>query len=63
MFRLLFLSRLVSSSLGNGLGILLVGPIEGIVILESLTGKEVTEDLAEVRVVWLFIKTKGTSIA
>ena len=48
---ILLLGGLVSSGLGNGLSILLIlvdGPIEDIVILESFTDKEITEDLAEV---------------
>ena len=52
-------------SLGHGLGILLVlvdGPIEDVVILESLADKEIAEDLTEVRVVWLVVETKGASV-
>lgn len=52
-------------SLGDGLGILLVlvdGPVEYIIVLESLADEEVTEDLAEVRVVWLVVEAEGTGI-
>ncbi len=63
---LLFLLRsclIVASR--NGLSILLVlvdGPVKDIVILESFTNEEVTEDLAEVRVIRLVIKTERTSV-
>lgn len=49
----------------NSLSILLIlvdGPVKDVVILESFTDKQVTEDLAEVRVVRLVIETKGTSV-
>lgn len=62
---LLILSWLDAGSLGNGLGILLVlvdGPIEDVIVLETLTNEEIAEDLAEVRVVGLVIETKGTSV-
>lgn len=55
----------VSSSLGNGLGILLVlvdSPVKYIVILEALADEEITEDLAEIRVVRLVVETKGSGI-
>jgi len=48
---ILLLGGLISGSLGNGLSILLVfvnGPVEDIIILESFTDKEITEDFAEV---------------
>jgi len=62
---LLILGGLLVGSLGNGLGILLVlvdGPVEDIVILETLTDEEITEDLSEVGVIRLVIKTEGTSV-
>lgn len=61
----IILVGLLTGGLGNGLGILLVlvdGPIEDIVILETLTDEEIAEDLSEVRVVRLVIKAEGTSI-
>lgn len=61
----LILGGLLAGGLGNGLGILLVlvdGPIEDIVILETLTNEEITEDLSEVRVVGLVIEAEGTSV-
>lgn len=62
---ILILVGLLTSSLGNGLCILLVlvdGPVEDIIVLESLTDEEITEDLSEVRVIRLVIKAKGTSV-
>lgn len=61
----IILVGLLTGGLGNGLGILLVlvdGPIEDIVILETLTDEEIAEDLSEVRVVRLVIKAEGTSV-
>ena len=61
----LILGGLLTSGLGNGLGILLVlvdGPIKDIVILETLTNEEITEDLSEVRVIRLVIKAEGSSV-
>jgi hypothetical protein len=52
-------------SLSDGLSVLLVlvdGPIEHIIVLEAFTDKEITEDLAEVRVVRLVIKAEGASV-
>lgn len=52
-------------SLGDGLGVLLVlvdSPIEDIVILETLSDEEVTEDLAEVAVVGLIVETERSSV-
>ena len=49
----------------NSLSILLIlvdGPVKHVIILESFTDKQVTEDLAEVRVVRLVIETEGTSV-
>jgi hypothetical protein len=48
---MLLSSRLLSSGLGNRLGILLIlvdGLVKDIVILKSFTDKEITEDLGEV---------------
>ena len=62
---LLLLLGLVSSSLGNGLSVLLVfvdGPVEDIVILEGLANKEVAENLAEIGVVRLVIKAQRTRV-
>mgnify|MGYP000942238230 CR=1 FL=1 len=56
---------LVGSGLSNGLSILLVlvdGPIEDVVILEAFTDEQITEDLAEVRVVGLVVKAKRASV-
>lgn len=55
----------MTSSLCNGLGILLIfvdGPIENVIVLETLADEEITEDLSEVGVVGLVVETKGTSI-
>jgi hypothetical protein len=52
-------------SLSNGLGILLVlvdGPVEDVVVLEALTDEQITEDLAEVRVVGLVVEAEGSSV-
>lgn len=52
-------------SLGDGLGVLLVlvdGPVEDVVVLEAFTDEEITEDLAEVRVVGLVIETERTGV-
>ena len=49
----------------NGLGILLIlvdGPVKDVVVLESFPDKQVTEDLAEVRIVRLIVETKGASV-
>lgn len=62
---IVILGSRVACSLGNGLGVLLVlvnGPIEYVVVLEALANEEVTEDLAEVRVVRLVIKSEGTGV-
>ena len=56
---------LVGSGLSNGLSILLVlvdGPIEDVVILEAFTNEQITEDLAEVRVVGLVVEAKRASV-
>lgn len=55
----------VSSGLSNSLGVLLVlvdGPVKYVVVLERLADKEISEDLAEVGVVWLVVKTKRTGV-
>lgn len=47
------------------LSILLVlvdGPIEDVIVLETLTDEEITEDLAEVRVIRLVIESEGTCV-
>ena len=59
------LGWLVPGGLGNGLGVLLVlvdSPIEDIVILETLTNEEITEDLSEVGVIRLVIESEGSSV-
>jgi len=61
----LILGGLLTGGLGNGLGILLVfvdGPIKDIIILETLTNEEITEDLSKVRVIRLVIETEGTGV-
>jgi hypothetical protein len=59
---LLFFIRVgLLGRLGNGLGILLIlidGPIEDVVVLETLTNEEITEDLSEIRVVGLVIERR-----
>lgn len=40
----------------------LQGPVKDIVVLESLPDKQVTEELAEVRVVRLVVESKRTAI-
>jgi len=61
-----FLSlRLVGGSLSDGLSVLLVlvdGPVEDIVVLETFADEEITEDLAEVRVVGLVVEAKRASV-
>jgi len=62
---LILLGGLLACGLGNGLSILLVlvdGPIEDIVILETLTDEEIAEDLSEVGVVGLVIEAEGASV-
>lgn len=51
-------------SLGVVLGglVLVDGPVENVVVLESLANKQVTEDLAKVAVVRLVVETKRTSV-
>lgn len=58
-------SGLVSGSLGDGLGVLLVlvdGPVEDVVVLEALTDEKITEDLAEVRVVRLVVEAERPGV-
>ena len=62
---ILFLVGLLTSSLGDSLGILLVlvdSPIKDVVVLETLTDEQVTEDLSEVGVVWLVIESKRAGV-
>ena len=62
---ILLLVGLLTSGLGDRLGVLLVlvdSPIKNVVVLETLTNKEVPEDLAEVGVVGLVIEAERTSI-
>ena len=52
-------------SLSNGLGVLLIlvhGPVEHVIVLEAFTDEEITEDLAEVRVVRLVIEAERTGV-
>lgn len=37
-------------------------PVEDIVILETFTNEEITEDLSEVRVIWLVVEAEGASV-
>lgn len=56
---------LVGSSLSDGLSVLLVfvdGPVEDVVILEAFTDEEITEDLAEIRVVGLVVEAKRAGV-
>lgn len=49
----------------GGSGVLLVlvdSPVKDIVVLEALANKEITEDLSEVRIVWLVVEAKGTGV-
>jgi hypothetical protein len=49
----------------NSLGILLIvvdGPIKDIVVLETLTNEEITEDLSEIRVIRLVVKAEGMNV-
>src|SRR4051812_24262450 len=51
--------------LSDGLSILLIfvhGPVEDIVVLEAFADEEVTENLAQVRVVWLVVETEGPGV-
>lgn len=62
---LLFVVIGLSGGLGNGLGVLLVlvhGPIEDVVVLESFTDEEVAENLTEVAVVRLVVESEGSSV-
>lgn len=60
-----FIALALVGGLGDGLGVLLVlvdSPVEDIVVLEALTNKEIAEDLAEVRVVRLVVKTQRAGV-
>lgn len=62
---LLILGVGLSGSLGNGLSVLLVlvdGPVEDVVVLESLADKEVTEDLTEIAVVGLVVEAERSGV-
>jgi len=62
---LLIVRGLVSGSLSNSLGVLLVfvdGPVENIVVLEGLANKEVSEYLAEIGIVRLVIEAKRACV-
>ncbi len=51
--------------LSNGLGVLLVlvhGPVKDVVVLEPFAHKEIAEDLAEIRIVWLVVEAEGASV-
>lgn len=64
-FLLVLVGSLCVARSRNGLSILLIlvnGPIKDVVVLETLSHKEVAEDLPEVGVVWLVVKAEGTGI-
>lgn len=42
--------------------VLVDSPVEDIVILEAFTNEEITEDLSEVRVIWLVVESEGTGV-
>ncbi len=51
--------------LGDGLGIFLVfvnSPVEDIVVLETFSDKQITEDLTKVGVIRLIIETEGPGV-
>lgn len=55
----------VACGLSNGLSVLLVlvhGPVEHVVVLKSFANEEITEDLAEVRVIRLVVEAERTSV-
>ena len=59
------LGLLLTLRLGDGLGVLLVlvhGPVEHVVVLESLTDEQVAEDLAQVGVVWLVVEAEAAGV-
>jgi hypothetical protein len=61
----IFLALTLTSSLGDGLGVLLVlvdGPVEDVVVLEALTNEEVAEDLAKIGVVGLVVEAERTGV-
>jgi hypothetical protein len=56
---------LVGGSLSDGLSILLIlvdGPVEDVVVLETLTNEEVAEDFTKVRVVGLVVEAKRAGV-
>lgn len=62
---LVVLSIVLASCLGNSLGVLLIlidGPVEDIVVLETLTNEEVAEDLAKIAVVRLVVEAERASV-
>ena len=52
----IFLNDILVSYLFDGI------PIENIVIRESLSMKQVSNELSEVCIIWLFFKSQGTTI-
>ena len=63
---LLFLGRLLTvARSGDSLSVLLVfvdGPVEDVIVLKRFTDEQVTEDLAQVGIVWLVVKAERTSV-
>ena len=56
---------LVASSLSNGLSILLVfvdSPVKDVVVLERFPNKKIAEDLAEIRIIGLVVKSKRAGV-
>ena len=56
---------LLALGLSDGLGILLIfihSPVEDVIILETLTHKQVTEDLPQIGVVWLVIEAEAACV-
>lgn len=61
----ILLALALTGGLSNGLSILLVlvdGPIEDVVVLETLADEKVAEDLAQVRVVRLVVEAKRAGV-
>jgi hypothetical protein len=59
------LGLLLGTGSGEGVRVLLVlldGPVEEVVVDLTLANKEITEDLAEVGVVWLVVEAEGTGV-
>jgi hypothetical protein len=46
----------------SGSGLALDRPVKDVIVLESLTNKEVSEELSEVRVVGLVVESKGSTV-